>query len=167
GAGRALYPNQWTLVDVPLGNIAAGRTVAALELTSHAPNSTTRRVYLDAAFITNIPDQTSLTPADLVDTRRGTNANGHYSRGNNFPAVAVPHGFNFWTPVTRGNSNWLYQYQERNGPDNHPRLEALSLSHEPSPWMGDHDTFQIMPALGPDTPSADRTARAIGFTHDH
>ncbi|MBF0875376.1 glycoside hydrolase family 92 protein [Gluconobacter cerevisiae] len=167
GAGRALYPNQWTLVDVPLGNIAAGRTVAAVELASHAPNGTTRRVYLDAVSIADRPDQTGLTPADLVDTRRGTNANGHYSRGNNFPAVAVPHGFNFWTPVTRGNSNWLYQYQERNGPNNHPRLEALSLSHEPSPWMGDRNTFQIMPALGPDAPSADRTARVIGFTHDH
>lgn len=167
GAGRALYPNQWTLVDVPLGEVAAGRTVAAIELTSRAPKGKARRVYLDAVSITDTPDPSSLTPADLVDTRRGTNANGHYSRGNNFPAVAVPHGFNFWTPVTRGNSNWLYQYQEHNGPDNHPRLEALSLSHEPSPWMGDHDTFQIMPAPGPDVPSADRTTRAIGFTHDH
>ncbi|WP_217491385.1 GH92 family glycosyl hydrolase [Gluconobacter morbifer] len=167
GTGRALYPNQWNLVDVPLGAIAAGRTVAAIELCSHAAHAVPRHLYIDAISIGEAKDIQGLTPSDLVDTRRGTNANGHYSRGNNFPAVAVPHGFNFWTPVTRGNSDWLYQYQERNGPDNHSRLEALSLSHEPSPWMGDRNTFQIMPVPGSGSPSADRTARAATFRHDH
>ena len=38
--------------------------------------------------------------SDYADTRRGTQSSGSFSRGNNFPATAVPHGFNFWTPVT-------------------------------------------------------------------
>ncbi|GBR41978.1 putative alpha-1,2-mannosidase [Neoasaia chiangmaiensis NBRC 101099] len=167
GHGRALYPNQWNRVDVPLGAVAAGRTIAAIEVHSGAPGTGAYHFYLDDIALGNDDDGVSRTPVDRVDTRRGTNANGRYSRGNNFPAVAVPHGFNFWTPVTRGDSNWLYQYQERNGPDNLPRLEALSLSHEPSPWMGDRQTFQIMPVPGGPPPSADRTARAAAFDHEH
>ena len=37
-------------------------------------------------------------------TTRGTNSSGSFSRGNNIPATAVPHGFNFWTPVTDAGS---------------------------------------------------------------
>ncbi|MBF0860063.1 glycoside hydrolase family 92 protein [Gluconobacter sp. LMG 31484] len=167
GNGRALYPNQWNRVEVPLGAIAAGRTVSAIEIRSDAPGGGPYHVYLDDVAITDSGETQARSPVDWVDTRRGTNANGRYSRGNNFPAVAMPHGFNFWTPVTRGDSNWLYQYQERNGADNRPRLEALSLSHEPSPWMGDRQTFQIMPVPGSDVPSADRTARSVAFDHEH
>lgn len=167
GNGRALYPNQWNRVEVPLGAIATGKTVSTIEIRSDAPGSVPYHVYLDDIAIEDAQDVRALPPADWVDTRRGTNANGHYSRGNNFPAVAMPHGFNFWTPATRGDSNWLYQYQERNGPDNRPCLEALSLSHEPSPWMGDRQTFQVMPVPGGAAPSADRTARAAAFSHAH
>lgn len=168
GLGRALYPNQWNRVDVPLGAVAQGKRIAALELVSAAPSRTTPyHLYLDGITLGTEENVDGVSPADLVDTRRGTNANGRYSRGNNFPATAMPHGFNFWTPVTRGDSNWLYQYQERNGADNRPRLEALSLSHEPSPWMGDRQTFQLMPVPGGAPPSADRTARSASFDHAH
>ncbi|UNE63527.1 hypothetical protein [Xanthomonas oryzae] len=44
-------------------------------------------------------------------TTRGTQSNDTFSRGNNFPATAVPHGFNFWTPVTdAGTLTWLYRW---------------------------------------------------------
>lgn len=167
GRGRALYPNQWNRIEVPLGAVAAGKTIRTIEVHSGSPHTSPYHFYLDAILIDAGVDPGSLAPADLVDTRRGTNANGRYSRGNTFPAVAVPHGFNFWTPVTRGDSNWLYQYQERNGADNRPRLEGLSLSHEPSPWMGDRQTFQIMPVPGSTPPSADRAARSASFDHAH
>ena len=86
-------------------------------------------------------------PSDWVITTRGTNSSGSFSRGNNIPATAVPHGFNFWTPVTNaGTLSWLYDYQRDNNADNLPTLEAFSASHEPSPWMGDRQTFQVMPS---------------------
>jgi hypothetical protein len=60
----------------------------------------------------------------------------------------------------------MYQYQQRNGADNRPRLEAFALSHEPSPWMGDRQTFQLMPAaVTRGAPSANRAARALSFSH--
>lgn len=165
GAGRALYPNQWNEVSAPLG-AAAGKTVRRIEVRAINPKHHFFHAYLDDIVLNSAPARAP-TPADLVDTRRGTNANGRYSRGNTFPAIAVPHGFNFWTPVTRGGSNWLYQYQENNSPDNHLALEAISLSHEPSPWMGDRQTFQIMPVLSGAPPAANRTARASRFSHAH
>ena len=80
--------------------------------------------------------------SDSVNTLRGTNSNRDYSRGNTFPAVALPFGFNFWTPVTEGNSaRWLYRY-------NAPSIQGFAVSHEPSPWIGDHGSLQVMPMTG-------------------
>jgi predicted alpha-1,2-mannosidase len=168
GRGRVLYPDQWNAVSADLAKVAAGRTIRrVLVVHDDAANRVSFEGYLDDIRIGPAPSHPAgMHPSDFVNTLRGTNSNGHFSRGNNFPAVAVPHGFNFWTPTTNAGSNWIYQYQERNGADNRPRLEALSLSHEPSPWMGDRQTFQVMPAaVAHGAPSADRAARALPFDH--
>jgi predicted alpha-1,2-mannosidase len=165
GKGRTLYPDQWNYLSIDVGAVAAGRTIKRIVL-SHDGPAATFEGYLDDLRIGAASVDTRQRPSDFVDTRRGTNSNDRFSRGNNFPAVAVPHGFNFWTPVTDAGSNWIYQYQQRNGADNHPRLEAFALSHEPSPWMGDRQTFQLMPAAAEHgAPSANREARALSFSH--
>lgn len=167
GWGRVLYPDQWNRITVDLGKVAAGRRIVAITLDHDGP-AADYEGWVDDLRIGDRPADTRHEPADYVDTRRGSNANGHFSRGNNFPAMAVPHGFNFWTPVTQAGSNWLYQYQEKNGPDNRPRIQAFSLSHEPSPWMGDRQTFQVMPEAQADgKPVLDREKRALSFSHDH
>src|SRR5690606_32659673 len=63
--------------------------------------------------------------------------------------------------------NWLYRWHEQNGADNRPRLQALALSHQPSPWMGDRQTFQVMPSADRGVPEADRDKRALSFSHDN
>lgn len=106
--------------------------------------------------------------SDYASTTRGTNSSGGFSRGNNFPATAVPHGFNFWTPVTNAQSlSWLYDYARANNDDNLPTIQAFSASHEPSPWMGDRQTFQVMPSAAAGTPDTGRTARALAFRHEN
>lgn len=165
GEGRTLYPDQWNYLAIDVGHVAAGRTIKRIVL-SHDGPAAAFEGYLDDLRIGPAAADARTRPSDFVDTRRGTNSNGHFSRGNNFPAVALPHGFNFWTPVTDAGSNWMYQYQERNGADNRPRIEAFALSHEPSPWMGDRQTFQMMPAaVASGAPSANRAARALSFSH--
>ncbi len=165
GEGRVLYPDQWNYLVVDVGAVAAGRTITRIELAHDGPAARFEG-YLDDVRVGPAPVDARQRPSDFVDTRRGTNSNGRFSRGNNFPAVAVPHGFNFWTPVTDAGSNWIYQYQQRNGADNRPRLEAFALSHEPSPWMGDRQTFQLMPAAAEHgAPTANRAARALSFSH--
>ena len=80
----------------------------------------------------------------------------------------MPHGFNFWTPVTNaGSTSWLYDYHRDNNDENLPTLQAFSVSHEPSPWMGDRQTFQVMPSAASGTPDASRSARALPFRHDN
>ncbi|WP_243041359.1 GH92 family glycosyl hydrolase [Dyella sedimenti] len=168
GGARILHDNQWNAIDVDVGAVAAGRTVVAIELAEAAPaGSAAFHGYLDDVhLLERAPASAEAPPHAFVETRRGTYANGHFSRGNNFPAVAWPHGFNFWTPTTSAGSDWIYQYQERNGDDNRPRLQALALSHEPSPWMGDRQTFQVMPAaVANGAPPLDRAARSLGFSH--
>src|SRR6266508_3970582 len=67
-----------------------------------------------------------------VNTLRGSNSDAGYSRGNTFPGVTVPFGFNFFTPITQANSHsWLYAYRDHS-------LSGFGISHEPSPWIGDH-----------------------------
>jgi len=167
GRGRVLYPDQWNYVSVNLGAVARGKRVRSIELAADAPAGKPFEGWIDDIRIGDTRALESAHPTDYVDTRRGSNANGNFSRGNNFPAVAVPHGFNFWTPVTNAGSNWLYQYQERNGPDNRPRIEAFALSHEPSPWMGERQTFQVMPAQAESgAPVLKRESRALAFGHD-
>ncbi|WP_233496722.1 GH92 family glycosyl hydrolase [Dyella sp. AtDHG13] len=170
GKSRVLHDNQWNALDIDVGAVAAGKTVTAIELVENAPKGTEAfHGYVDDLRLVDAPvANANAEPHTYVDTRRGTNANAHFSRGNNFPAVALPHGFNFWTPTTQAGSDWIYQYQDRNGSDNHPRIQAFALSHEPSPWMGDRQTFQVMPAAVPaGAPPLDRDARSLSFTHDH
>ena len=165
GEGRVLYPDQWNELTIDVGSVVAGRTIKRIVLAHDGPAAAFEG-YLDDLRIGPAVADTRQRPSDFVETRRGTNSSGAFSRGNNFPATAVPHGFNFWTPVTSAGSDWMYQYQQRNGADNRPRLEAFALSHEPSPWMGDRQTFQLMPAaVASGAPSANRAARALSFSH--
>ena len=172
GAARLLYPDQWNAVASRIGEVAAGRRVRQIVLVHEGERGQAYRGYLDdvriePAPLKKNPDKRAAEhPSDYVDTRRGSNSNSRYSRGNTFPAVALPHGFNFWTPTTNAGSDWIYQYQERNGEDNRPRIEAFALSHEPSPWMGDRQTFHILPALGEGAPQFDRAKRGLSFGHE-
>ncbi|HEX7815219.1 GH92 family glycosyl hydrolase [Dyella sp.] len=170
GEARLWHGNQWNRVDIDVGRVANGRKLAAIELVTDAPaGSEAFHGYIDDIRLgASIAPGDALAPHEYVDTRRGSFANGHFSRGNNFPAVTVPHGFNFWTVTTAAGSDWIYQYQERNDQDNRPRIQAFSLSHEPSPWMGDRQTFQVMPAMaGSGAPELDRAKRAMSFSHDN
>src|SRR5262249_52146479 len=64
-------------------------------------------------------------------------------------------------------TSWLYDYHRSNTADNLPALQAFTVSHEPSPWMGDRQTFQVMPSAAAGVPDASRPARALPFRHDN
>ena len=166
GDSRTLYPEQWAHKQVRLGEVAAlrGRRIVAVELDVQPGSGRIARGWLDDIRMQSRAPVVRASPADWVLTTRGTQSNGRFSRGNNIPAVAVPHGFNFWTPATRADSlSWLYAWNEHNDADNRPRLQAFSLSHQPSPWMGDRQTFQVMPSADRGTPDPDRVARSLAF----
>ena len=169
GEAKTLSVNQWNKVVSRIGDVAAGRTIDRVLVGYDNPDGPADfSGWIDDVAVTGEPGQpTAERPSDYVVTTRGTNANGDFSRGNTFPATAVPHGFNFWTPVTNAGTNrWIYEYQNGNDDQNRTAIQAFSLSHEPSPWMGDRQTFQVMPSAATGTPDANRTARALTFDHD-
>ena len=169
GAAKSLSVNQWNLVRAALGDVAAGKTVDRIVVgydNPAGPGSVAGwldDIGVGAASATARGDR----PTDHVQTTRGTQSNSTFSRGNNFPATAVPHGFNFFTPVTdAGSTSWLYRFHEANNAENRPELQAFAVSHQPSPWMGDRQTFQVMPSAAAGVPDGNREARALSFGHD-
>ncbi|MET9544670.1 GH92 family glycosyl hydrolase [Streptomyces sp. NPDC006627] len=169
GAAKVLYVNQWNNVTSRVGEVARGKTVDRILVAYDAPKGPAKfRGWLDDVSLKEkAPPRPKAHPSDYADTTRGTHSSGGFSRGNTFPATAVPHGFNFWTPVTNaGSLSWLYDYARGNNDDNLPTMQAFGASHEPSPWMGDRQTFQLMPSVDKDTPDASRTKRALPFKHE-
>jgi predicted alpha-1,2-mannosidase len=166
GGSRILLPDHWNLVRIDLGGLA-GRRVRALAVTVDVPDalagddrSAPVEAWLDdvALGLRAVPERAGLV--DHVDTRRGSHATGAYSRGNTFPATAVPNGFTFWTPLTDGGSDrWLYSWAAHADATNRTRLHGLAVSHQPSPWMGDRNQLAFLPLL-----AADDGPRA--FDHD-
>ncbi|MBO1335600.1 GH92 family glycosyl hydrolase [Streptomyces sp. VRA16 Mangrove soil] len=171
GAAKRLYVNQWNAVKSSIGSVAAGRTIDRILVAYDSPKGPAKfRGWLDDISVGQVrsaPPKAHLS--DYASTVRGTNSSGGFSRGNTFPATAVPHGFNFWTPVTNaGSLSWLYDYARDNNADNLPTMEALAASHEPSPWMGDRQTFQMMPsATSGSAVDTSRSGRALPFRHEN
>ncbi|MFF0011748.1 GH92 family glycosyl hydrolase [Streptomyces sp. NPDC005374] len=170
GAAKVLYVNQWNNVVSRIGSVAAGKTVDRILLAYDSPVGPAKfRGWLDDVTIERAaPEKPKAHLSDYALTTRGTQSSGGFSRGNDFPATAVPHGFNFWTPVTNASSlSWLYDYARANNADNLPTIQAFSASHEPSPWMGDRQTFQVMPSAATGTPDTGREARELAFRHEN
>ncbi|MFJ7069138.1 GH92 family glycosyl hydrolase [Streptomyces sp. NPDC101115] len=168
GAAKRLYVNQWNQVSARIGEVANGRTVDRILVAYDSPKGPGKfQGWIDdIAIVPKQPQEPYDRLSDYASTTRGTNSSGSFSRGNTFPATAVPHGFNFWTPVTNAaTQSWIYEYARGNNADNLPTLQALSASHQPSPWMGDRQTFQVMPSAAAGTPPTDRAARALPFRH--
>ena len=79
---------------------------------------------------------------DLVNPLMGTDSDYTLSYGNTYPAVAVPWGMNFWTPVTgKTNSGWGYTYDANT-------INGIKQTHQPSPWMNDYAAFSLMATTG-------------------
>lgn len=163
-AARWSLPEQWNADTVSLAPWA-GRRIAHVEvvlgdpaLHDAAPGTLPPEA---AGFVEvrvaehapGVPD----SPAERVDTRRGSHAGPRLSRGNTVPATAVPHGFNLVVSATdAGETRWPYRPFVHDDAEGR-RLEAIQLSHQPSPWIGDHGVLQFMPFQGEGR--SDRAAR--------
>ncbi|MEV6595629.1 GH92 family glycosyl hydrolase [Actinoplanes sp. NPDC051346] len=170
GASKTLYTAQWNKRTSRIGTVAKGRTIDKILIGYDNPDGPTSfRAWFDDITIGEVaPARPRAYLSEYAETRRGTHSSGDFSRGNNFPATAMPHGFNFWTPVTNaGSTSWLYEYHRQNNAANRPTLQAFSASHEPSPWMGDRQTFQVMPSAAAGIPDANRANRALAYGHEN
>ncbi|ASN40326.1 alpha-1,2-mannosidase [Arthrobacter sp. 7749] len=163
-AAKAMWVDQWNRRAVGL-DAAIGKQVARVLAVIKGSERTDIRVFFDDIDIHEAAPAPA-TALDAVVTTRGTQSSDRFSRGNNAPLVAVPHGGVFGLPMTNAaRGNWPYSYHADNrATDNKPTIQAFATSHIPSPWMGDRGVFQIMPSPRA-VPEVSREARALGFTH--
>lgn len=143
GKSRTLFYNQWSQITVNIGKVANGKTVKRVLLAYNNPNAKKGKQFADYFDDVKLYNETTSTPTqkvDYVSTLRGTNNNTGFSRGLTLPATTVPNGFNFWSPATNYNDNNNYEYQ-LNGSK---KFQYMTVSHEPSYWVGDRGTWQFM-----------------------
>ena len=110
-------------------------------------------------LLTSCGQKTGLVsdPVDYVSTLVGTLSEHSFSTGNTYPAVAVPWGMNFWTPVTgKMGDGWAYRYD-------HHWIRGFKQTHQPSPWINDYGQFAIMPVC--DAARVEQNHRASWFSH--
>ncbi len=178
GEARILVADQWNDVQVPLEALV-GRTIAEVLVVLDAPEDPEAQLledlgadpadaaspeplhgWIDGAVIAAPAAEPPLEdPVAWVDTRRGTHSAVEFSRGNTLPITALPNGFAKFTPTTDARTRrWIYQYHRTH-------LQGLSLTHQPSPWMGDRHQLVMMPLLG-EAPDASPAARERAFSHE-
>lgn len=97
------------------------------------------------------------SPVDLVNPLMGTDSEFSLSNGNTYPAIAVPWGMNFWTPMTnKMGDGWTYQYDANT-------IRGFKQTHQPSPWINDYAAFSLMPITG--SLKFEEADRASWFSH--
>jgi predicted alpha-1,2-mannosidase len=165
GQSRSLVADQWNLKAIDLTPFAH-RTVVAIEVLIAAHRAPAEG-WLDGPHFRRQDEPAPEFNVDAVVTTRGTNSSSEFSRGNTIPAAAVPSAFTLVTPVTDAEDmRWPYKYHEHNDERNRPGLEALALSHSPTPWLGDYGVLHLLPSTRGVDASAEPNARRLAFTHD-
>lgn len=97
------------------------------------------------------------SPVDLVNPLMGSDSDFSLSNGNTYPAIALPWGMNFWTPMTsKMGDGWTYKYDEN-------KIRGIKQTHQPSPWINDYAAFSFMPITG--TLKFQEDERASWFSH--
>lgn len=173
GEAETLYPDQWNKVRIDLSTLAGKKITKVLLSYGNADGKATTKFngWLDDIAVGAAPviDNSNNSLTNYVDTRRGTNSSGSFSRGNNIPATAWPNGFNFFVPYTdAGSTTDLYKYQQNNTATNVPQLQGIGISHEPSRWMSDRNQLTLMPSISTESsPNAGLTNRQLAFSHDN
>jgi len=88
----------------------------------------------------NVETENSLV--DYVNPLMGTDSKYSLSNGNTYPAIAIPWGMNFWTPMTSEmGDGWTYRYNEN-------KIRGIKQTHQPSPWINDYAAFSLMAVTG-------------------
>lgn len=173
GDSKILTTNQWNYIASNIGIVANGKTIKNI-LIAYDNNDNPKDVnaqfktYIDDLEIYNEKAVEFEHKSDYVNILRGTNDSPGFSRGLTAPAVTMPHGFNFFVPATNSNDNKIYNYQL-----NGNTLKHITISHEPSYWVGDRGTWQFMINTSIDAKNVNNgeqinsSARQAEFTHEN
>lgn len=88
---------------------------------------------------------------DYVNIKQGSKSVSRFSNGNTLPFVQRPFGFASFAPQTASDrGSWYYHPEDK-------CLDGIRLTHQPSPWIGDHGAILIHPQT--ENPYADAWKR--------
>ncbi len=74
-----------------------------------------------------------------VNIKQGSESVKRFSNGNTLPLVQLPFGFSSFTLQTNSNNgSWFYHPKDKS-------FEGIRLTHQPSPWIGDHCSVVFLP----------------------
>jgi len=77
-----------------------------------------------------------------VNIKQGTKSVMRFSQGNTLPLVQRPFGFASFAPQTnQARGCWFYHPDDRS-------FEGFRLTHQPSPWIGEHGAVTMLPQVG-------------------
>lgn len=103
------------------------------------------------------PGVGDISLVDYVNPLMGTDSKFSLSNGNTYPAIAMPWGMNFWTPMTSPmGDGWTYKYNEN-------KIRGIKQTHQPSPWINDYAAFSLMAVTG--ALKYEENERASWFSH--
>lgn len=90
-----------------------------------------------------------------VNIKQGSKSVMRFSQGNTLPLVQLPFGFASFSPQTNTDRGaWYYHPDDRS-------FEGVRLTHQPSPWIGDHSALVMLPQI--ETPHLRVRDRWSGF----
>ncbi len=137
GKSRTLYTHQWNQL---YASVAAydGKVIDKIVLEYEMEGGKREFVtYFDDISIYDKPETVKTRPCHNATIFRGTNDTGAFSHGLTTPAVTLPQGFAMFAPCTTYETSKHYEFFSDN-------LRSMTVSHEPSIWIGDRGTWQFM-----------------------
>lgn len=95
-------------------------------------------------------EESVMSYLSYVNILQGTKSVPHFSHGNTLPLVQRPFGMAAFVPQTNGmDERWFFHADDR-------RLDGIRLTHQPSPWIGDHGCLVFLPQSGAPEHSVER-----------
>lgn len=137
GESRTLYSHQWNQLYASV-SAYAGKTVEKIVLEYEMPDGEREFVtYFDDISLVDKKPEKKTRLCHYATIFRGTNDTGAFSHGLTTPAVTIPQGFSMYAPCTNPETSKHYDWLSDN-------LLCMTVSHEPSIWIGDRGTWQFM-----------------------
>ncbi len=144
GKSRTLYTHQWNQLYASVGEYA-GKTIDRIVLEYEMPDGKREFVtYFDDISLVDKKPEKKTRLCHYATIFRGTNDTGAFSHGLTTPAVTLPQGFSMYAPCTNPETSKHYDWLSDN-------LLCMTVSHEPSIWIGDRGTWQFMVNTSKDT----------------
>lgn len=160
GKSRTLFTQQWNQLYASVGAYA-GKVIDKIVLEYEIPE--TKRefcTYFDDVSIVDKKATVKTRPCHYATIFRGTNDTPAFSHGLTTPAITMPQGFNMYGPVTIPESPKHYAWLSDN-------LLAMTVSHEPSIWIGERGSWQFMVNTSKDETADDLVTKNLRNKFSH